>query len=119
MIHAFTCLLFPLFGGCAPFIDYQVTTMEIARNPAYYSGRPVAVTGNVRNLRLLRGSSFGTLAETFDLCDGACVQIFMREHTAMYDGEQVSVRGVFSVARHVGKLVLRNDIEAGEIFPRV
>lgn len=119
MIHAFTCLLFPLFAGCAPFIDYQATTMDIARNPGYYSGRPVSVTGNVRNLRLLRGSSFGTPAETFYLCDGKCVHVFMREHTAMYDGERVSVRGVFSIARRVGKLVLRNDIEAGEILPRV
>jgi hypothetical protein len=119
MIHAFTCLLFPLFAGCGPLIDYQATTMDIARNPGYYSGRPVVVTGNVQTLRWLRGSSFGTPAETFDLCDEKCIHVFMREHTAMYDGEQVSVRGIFLINHRIGKLVLRNDIEAGEIFPRV
>jgi len=119
MMHAFTCLLFPLFAGCSPFIDYTATPMDIARNPGYYSGRAVVVTGNILNLRLLRGSSFGTPAETFSLCSGKCVHVFMREHTAIYDGERVSVRGIFLIIQRRGKLVLRNDIEAAEIFPRV
>ncbi len=119
MIHALTCLLFPLLGGCAPFIDYAATTSDITLNPAYYSGQPVVVTGNVRTLRQFRGASFGTPAETFYLCDGRCVHVFMREHTPMHEGERVSVRGFFSIIQRVGRLVLHNDIEAGEIFPRV
>jgi hypothetical protein len=119
MIHALTCLLFPLFGGCAPFVEYAATPSALIADPAYYSAHPVIVTGSVARLHQLRGASFGTLAETFYLCNGQCVQVFMREHTAMFEGERISVRGVFSAGQHVGKLVLHNDIEAAEIFPRV
>ena len=119
MIHAITCLLCPLFGGCSPFIDYAVTPNALALNPVYYSGHPVIATGNVERLRQLRGASFDTPAETFYLCNGKCVQVFMREHTPMYEGERVSVRGFFSVTQRVGKLLLHNDIDAAEIFPRV
>ncbi len=119
MIHALTCLLFPLFGGCAPFIEYAATPGALIGDPAYYASRPVIVTGNVARLRQLRGSSFGTLAETFYLCNGRCVQVFMREHTSMYEGERISVRGFFSTNQRVGKLRLHNDINAAEIFPRI
>lgn len=118
MIHAIACLLFPLLGGCRPYIDYSASPSAIARAPAYYAGRPVIVTGKVDRLQQLRGASFGTLAETFFLCDERCVQVFMREHTPMFQGERVSVRGTFSVRQHVGKMQLRNNIEASEIFPR-
>jgi hypothetical protein len=43
----------------------------------------------------------------------------MREHTSMFDGERISVRGFFSANQRVGKLLLHNDIDAAEIFPRV
>lgn len=119
MIHALTCLLFPLFGGCAPFIEYTATPEALIANPAYYAGRPVIVTGSVARLLHLRGASFGTLAETFYLCNGRCVQVFMREHTAMYEGERVSVRGFFSADQRAGGLVLHNNIDAAEIFPRI
>lgn len=119
MIHALTCLLFPLFGGCAPFVEYAATPVGLMVSPAYYAGRPVIVTGSVARMRQLRGASFGTLAETFYLCNGQCVQVFMREHTAMFEGERVSVRGFFSAHQRVGKLVLRDDIDAAEIFPRM
>ena len=118
MIHAFTCLLFPLFAGCGPFVDYTATASELMRDPAYYSGRPVVVTGQVHELRQFRGISMGTPAETFLLCDGTCVHIFMREHTPIREGDRVSVRGVFSTLQRIGRMVLRDDIAAGEIFPR-
>ncbi|HET9393463.1 MAG TPA: OB-fold nucleic acid binding domain-containing protein [Candidatus Rubrimentiphilum sp.] len=118
MIHAFTCLLFPLFAGCGPFIDYPATASEIMRNPAYYSGHSVAVTGRVHAMRQFLGISMGTPAETFLLCDGTCVQVFMREHTPIREGDRVSVRGKFLTLRHIGRMTLRNGIEAGEIFPR-
>jgi hypothetical protein len=119
MIHALTCLLFPLFGGCAPFVEYAATPSALIADPPYYSGRPVIVTGSVARVRQLRGASFGTLAETFYLCNGQCVQVFMREHTSMFEGERLSVRGFFSANQRVGKLLLHNDIDAAEIFPRV
>ena len=119
MIHALTCLLFPLMGGCAPFVEYPATPSALIADPGYYSGRPVIVTGWVSGLRHLRGASFGTLAETFYLCNGRCVRVFMREHTAMYEGERISVRGFFSTTEHVGKMLLRNNVDAAEIFPRV
>lgn len=119
MIHALTCLLFPLFGGCAPFVEYAAGPGALLADPAYYSNRPVIVTGTVARLRRLRGASFGTLAETFYLCSGQCVQVFMREHTAMYESERISVRGLFSVNQRVGTMLLHNDIDAAEILPRV
>jgi hypothetical protein len=119
MIHALTCLLFPLLGGCGPFVEYAATPEALIANPAYYSGRPVIATGSVARVRRLRGASFGTLVETFYLCNGRCVQVFMREHTAMYEGERVSVRGFFSIEQRVGKLLLHDNIDAAEIFPRV
>ena len=118
MIHAFTCLLFPLFARCGPFIDYPATASEIMHNPAYYSGRPVVVTGRVHDLRQFRGISMGTPAETFLLCDGTCVHVFRREHTPVGEGDRVSVRGVFLTLQHIGRMVLRYDIEAAEISPR-
>lgn len=119
MIHAFTCLLWPLLSGCAPFIDYAATPNALMLNPAYYAGHPVIATGTIDRLRRLRGASFGTPVETFYLCDGKCVQVFMREHTPMYQGERVSVRGFFAITQRIGKLQLHNDIDAAEIFPRV
>ena len=119
MIHALTCLLFPLLGGCSPFIDYAATPGALATSPAYYAGHPVISTGRIAQLRQLRGASFGTPVETFYLCNGKCVQVFMREHTRMFDGERVSVRGFFSITQHVGKLLLHNNIDASEIFPRI
>ena len=118
MTQALACLLFPLMRGCAPFVDYTATTGEILQNTAYYASRPVVVTGRVRSLKQLRGASFGTPAETFLLCDGACVHVFMREHTAISDGDRVSVRGVFATTHRVGKMLFRNDIAATEIFTR-
>ncbi len=119
MIHALTCLLFPLFGGCAPFVEYAALPEALLASPAYYAGRPVIVTGSVARVRQLRGASFGTLAETFYLCNGRCVQVFMREHTSMFEGERVSVRGFFSAKQRAGRLVLHDDIDAAEIFPRI
>lgn len=119
MIHAFTCLLFPLLAGCGPFIDYPATASEIMRNPAYYSGRAVVVSGRVHALRQFRGISMGTPAETFMLCDGTCVHVFRREHTPVREGDRVSVRGIFLAVHHIGRMDLRDDIEATEIFPRV
>lgn len=118
MIHAIACLLFPLLGGCRPYIDYAASPSAIVSNASYFVGRPVIVTGKVDRLRRLRGASFGTPAETFYLCDRKCVQIFMREHTPMFEGERVSVRGVFSTRERFGALLLRNDIDATEISPR-
>jgi len=70
-------------------------------------------------LQQMRGASFGTEAEMFYLCDGRCVRVFMREHTPMFKGERVSVRGLFTQHQRVGKMRLQNLIEAAEIFPRV
>lgn len=119
MIHALTCLLFPLLGGCAPFVEYAATPGALLANPSYYAGKPVIATGSIAQLREMRGASFGTLVETFYLCNGRCVQVFMREHSSMYDGERISVRGHFSVNQRVGKLRLHNNIDAAEIFPRI
>jgi hypothetical protein len=119
MIHAIACLLFPLLGGCSPYVDYAAGPSNLLLRPGYYAGHPVIVTGKVDRLRALRGASFGTAAETFYLCDGKCVQVFMREHTPMFEGERVSVRGFFSERQRIGSLLLRDNIEASEIFPRV
>ncbi len=119
MIHALACLLFPLWGACSPFIDYTAAPKALMLNPAYYAGHPVIVTGNVDRLRRLRGASFGTSAETFYLCNGTCIQVFMREHTPMYEGERVSVRGLFLITQRVGWLSLHDYVDASEIFPRV
>lgn len=118
MIHAIACLLFPLLGGCQPYIDYTASPSAIVSNASYFVGRPVIVTGKVDRLRRLRGASFETQAETFYLCDRKCVQIFMREYTPMFEGERVSVRGPFAVHERFGTLLLHNAIEATEIFPR-
>jgi len=118
MIHAIACLLFPLLGGCQPYIDYTASPSAVLRDEAYFVGRPVIVTGKVDRLQQLSGASFGTPAEMFSLCDRRCIQIFMREHTPMFQGERVSVRGIFAIGQRVGKLRLRDDIVASEIFPR-
>lgn len=118
MIHAIACLLFPLLGGCQPYVDYTASPSAIVNNQGYFVGRPVIVTGKVVRLRQLSGASFGTPAELFFLCDSKCIQIFMREHTLIFQGERVSVRGVFALHERVGKLLLQNDIVASEIFPR-
>jgi len=34
MIHALTCLLFPLLGGCAPFVEYAATPSALVAAPA-------------------------------------------------------------------------------------
>lgn len=118
MIHAVACLLFPLLGGCQPYVDYVATPSELLRAKASYVRRPVIVTGKLDRLRQFRGASFGTPAETFYLCDKSCVQVFMREHTPMFQGERVSVRGVFATRQTFGKLRLKDTIEAAEVYPR-
>lgn len=119
MIHALTCLLFPLLGGCAPFVEYAATPTVLVASPAYYEGRPVIVTGKMDGLKQMRGASFGTEVETFNLCDTRCVTVFMREHTPMFKGERISVRGLFVQRQRFGKLRLQNLVDGAEIFPRV
>ena len=118
MIHAFTCLLFPLIGGCAPYVDYHSSVSGILARPAYYASKPVMVSGTVRSLRRLSGSSFGTLAETFELCDGGCIMVFKREHTDTGNGKRLSVRGIFLMTDRIGKHIYHEDIEANEILSR-
>lgn len=119
MIHAITCLLFPLIGACGPFVDYGASPSDLVNNPSYFAARPVVVTGKLRRYKQLNGASFGTPAEIFSLCDGRCVTVFMREHTGMFVGEPISVRGIFVRADRFGKIALHDAIEANEILPRI
>lgn len=119
MIHALTCLLFPLVGGCAPFVDYGASPSDLINNPAYFATRAVVVTGKLHGYKQLRGASFGTPAEIFTLCDRRCVTVFIREHSGMFEGERVSVRGTFVRHDRFGKVALRNAVEATEVLPRI
>ena len=45
-----------------------------------------------------------------------CVRVFTRGHPPMAEGEVVTVIGTFATAKHVGPVIIHNEVEANALF---
>lgn len=118
MIPAIACVVLPVLSGCSAYVEYVPTVSALEAREAYFSGRPVEVTGEVRRLVQRRSRTSAQEYEVFVLCRGTCVRVFMRAHSSIRNSETVTVRGVYYERIAVGRDVYHNEIEAAEILPR-
>lgn len=115
MISLF-CLLLPFAGSCPAYVANVPAVSAVVRHQAAYSGKIIKVTGRVRRLEQWKARD-GRPEEVFSVCDNACVRVFMRAHSAIAEGQRVTVRGPYYQAYHVGKHTYYNEIEATSAFP--
>ncbi|HEY9181052.1 MAG TPA: hypothetical protein VIO32_10060 [Candidatus Baltobacteraceae bacterium] len=117
MTPALLCLLIPLAGDCSDYVRDVPAITSIVRNQARYNGRQVSVTGRVSKLDQWT-SRGGYVQETFSLCDGGCVRVYMETHSAIHDGQLVTVRGQYYQAYAAGAKTFYNEIEGSEVLLR-
>lgn len=117
MIPALLCFLVPIAGGCGDYVRDVPSASAIVANPAYYNGHTVSISGRVSKLDQWT-SRTGYDQETFLVCDGECVHVYMSRHSPVHDGERVTVRGQYFQAYHVGRRTFHNEIEGTEVLPR-
>ena len=117
MTPALLCLLIPIAGGCSDYVRDVPAITSIVQNQARYNGRRVSVTGRVSKLD--RWTSHGGYAEeTFSLCDGSCVRVYMETHSSIHNGQLVTVRGQYYQAYAAGAKTFHNEIEGSEVLLR-
>ena len=87
---------------------------EILTNPGRYDGQPVALRGQITNLRE-RISRAGNAYYTFDLSDnGRSIRVFSFGSPPCRSGV-VTVDGTFSKVKHQGRYTFYNEIEATSV----
>jgi hypothetical protein len=117
MIPALACLLFPLGAQCGDFVRDAPSIASVAAHRAQYNGRILDVTGRVQRLDQWR-SRRGRSQQVFQLCDGACVRVYMPAHSAIHNGQLVTVRGTYYESLHLDRSTYDNELEATEVLPR-
>lgn len=117
MIPALTCLLFPLGAQCGDFVRDAPSIANVAAHSAQYSGKILDVTGRVQHLDQWR-SPRGFSRQLFQLCDGSCVRVYVPAHSAIHNGELVTVRGTYYQTFHAARSTYHNELEGTEVLPR-
>ncbi len=93
-------LIVSSFAGAQTVVQIS----DILRNPADYNRTPVAVSGNVTNLKVDSG------LETFRLCNNRCIWVLAWGHAQLQEGQFLTVSGEFRLEKPIGPCVLRNII---------
>jgi hypothetical protein len=96
-----------MFLGLASsaFAQTAASISDILRTPSDYDRSGVAVSGNIRLVKI------DTEYETFQVCNnGRCLWVLAWGHTALQEGQFLTVSGEFRTAKHIGPCTLRNII---------
>lgn len=93
--------------------DPSVTPSNLLSQPSKYDGQHVVVLGTVMNI-VEKTSRRGNDYDLFDLCDTQCVRVFTWGHPSITEGQRLTVRGIFSVVKHVGYYTFYNEVEADD-----
>lgn len=117
MIPQVVCLLLPIAGECPVLVRNVPKISAVMQRKAYYTGKTISVTGRVRSLDQWTLANHGQ-AELFAVCDGPCVQVFMRMRSPIHDGMLVTVSGQYYETYHAGRRAFHNEIEADHVVPR-
>jgi hypothetical protein len=76
---------------------------DILRTPSDYDRSGVAVSGHIKQVKI------DAEYETFQVCsNGQCLWVLAWGHTALQEGQFLTVSGEFRVAKHIGPCTLRN-----------
>ncbi|HKU66843.1 MAG TPA: hypothetical protein VJP85_03610 [Candidatus Baltobacteraceae bacterium] len=117
MIPALACLLLPFAGDCTALVRDVPQIAQLVRHREEYTGKEVSVTGRVRGLDQWI-SSDGLAQQIFFLCEGSCVRVYMPAHSAIREGELVTVQGTYFRAFRTSRAVYYNEVEGTEVLPR-
>ncbi len=104
---AIKLVIVALMSGFASFASAQtaVGISDILRTPSDYDRSGVAVSGHIKQVKI------DTEYETFQVCNnGRCLWVLAWGHTALQEGQFLTVSGEFRVAKHIGPCTLRNII---------
>jgi hypothetical protein len=91
------------FALCAS-AQTAVDISDILRTPSAYDRTGVVVSGTIKDVKI------DTEYETFQVCDGHCLWVLAWGHTALQEGQVLTVSGQFRMAKHIGPCTLRNII---------
>ena len=96
-----------------------VELVDLLAHPDQYDKQAVAVVGEVKNLQTATNKD-GQSAYGFFLKSGeGTVKVIGLGRTAVREGEQVVVEGVFNRLRQGGRAVVLNEIKADLVRPLV
>ncbi len=84
---------------------------DVLANPTSFDGQHLTVSGTIAQLAE-RTSRRGNDYATFDLCDTACLHIYVRSHPKIADGQTLTVSGKFYADRKVGSFDVKNELDA-------
>lgn len=118
MIATLLCIIVPLLPSCSAYVQYAPPIDAIVADKTAYDRKTVLVTGSVRGLDRWKSRRGPYRYVRFDLCESACVRIFMEGDSIIHDGERVTVRGPYYRNYTTSDSAYPNEIEATEIIPR-
>lgn len=118
MIPAILCFAVPLLSGCSEYVEYAPSIAALEARRPYFSRKSVRITGEARKLSQWRSSLSGRSYEVFVLCQDDCVRVYMEAHSPIFDGERVTVAGIYYREHREGRETYYNEIVAAEIVPR-
>jgi hypothetical protein len=81
-----------------------VKISDILRSPFTYDRTSVAVSGNIKDLKI------DTEYESFKICGSHCLWVLAWGHASLQEGQFLTVSGEFRVAKQIGPCTLRNII---------
>ena len=83
---------------------------QILRHPQSYDGKRLTVSGTMRHV-FAQTTRQGKDYTTFDLCDGACIKVFVWGHPRLRENQRQTVSGKFEIMKHVEGQTLANVLE--------
>ena len=114
---AATGLLFLALGTPGSLAGGMLEVADLISHPDQYDKQMVVVVGRVTNIQTAANRQ-GQLAYGFLLKDpNGSVKVVGMGKTAVHEGEQVIVEGLFSRLRQVGRGVVYNEIKATLVRP--
>jgi hypothetical protein len=83
---------------------------QILRHRQSYDGRRLTVSGTIRHV-FAQTTRQGKDYTTFDLCDDACLKVFVWGHPSLRENQRQTVSGKFEIMKHVEAQTLANVLE--------
>ena len=99
-----------VFGLAAQAGD---TVAAILASPSSYDGKHVDVDGTAQDIQE-KTSKSGNAYDTFSVCDGSCLHVFIFGRPHIVEGKKITVHGKFVAVKHVGEYTFHNEIDADE-----
>jgi hypothetical protein len=87
---------------------------QIVSHPDSYDGKHLTVSGTVRNV-FPQTNRQGKDYTTFDLCNDACVKVFVWGNLKLPEGQRRSASGRFETVKHVEPYNFVNVLEVQSI----